>query len=85
MVGMRFYFDWANYRTMLRLLREEPNPAMRRKMYGAFLVGVPMIAAIHALCFALDPILFPSLRRTQVRSRRSVSDTPEAGPPICIG
>ena len=62
MVGTRFYFDWANYRTMLRLLREEPNSARRRKMYGAFLIGVPIIAAIHATCFALDPILFPSLR-----------------------
>ena len=74
MVGTRFYFDWANYRTMLRLLREEPNPAQRRKLYGAFLIGVPMIAAIHAICFALDPVLFPSLRRTQVRE-----------PTFCVG
>jgi hypothetical protein len=68
MAGSRFYFDWANYRTMLRLLREEPNPAQRRKMYGAFLIGLPLVAAIHAICFALDPILFPSLRRTPVRA-----------------
>ena len=62
-----FYFDWANYRTMLRLLRQEPNPAQRRKMFGAFLIGVPVIVAVHAICFTLDPVLFPSLRRTQVR------------------
>src|SRR5215213_1968680 len=68
MAGARFYFDWANYRTMLRLLREEPNRARRRKSYGAFLIGVPILAAIHAICFALDPILFPSLRRTQVEA-----------------
>src|SRR5829696_1822544 len=73
-VGRRFYFDWANYRTMLRLLREEPNPAQRRKLYGAFLIGVPFIAGIHAICFALDPILFPSLRGTQVRE-----------PTFCVG
>jgi omega-hydroxy-beta-dihydromenaquinone-9 sulfotransferase len=66
MAGARFYFDWANYRTMLRLLREEPHRSRRRKSYGAFLIGVPILAAIHAICFALDPILFPSLRRTQV-------------------
>lgn len=74
MVGRRFYFDWANYRTMLRLLRKEPNPARRRKLYGTFLIGVPMVAAIHAVCFALDPVLFPSLRRTEVRS-----------PTFCVG
>jgi hypothetical protein len=67
MAGARFYFDWANYRTMLRLLREEPDSAQRRKIFGAFLIGVPIVAAIHAVCFALDPVLFPSLRRTQVR------------------
>jgi hypothetical protein len=74
MVGTRFYFDWANYRTMLRLLRDDPSPARRRKLYGAFLIGVPMVAAIHAACFALDPLLFPSLRRTEVRS-----------PTFCVG
>jgi len=74
MAGTRFYFDWANYRTMLRLLREEPNRSQRRKMYGAFLIGVPIVAAIHAICFALDPVLFPSLRRTQVRA-----------PVFCVG
>src|SRR5215208_3209746 len=62
-----FYFDWANYRTMLRLLRQEPDPAQRRKMFGAFLIGVPVIVAVHAICFTLDPVLFPSLRRTEVR------------------
>jgi hypothetical protein len=27
---------------------------------------VPAVASVHAVCFALDPILFPSLRRTRV-------------------
>jgi hypothetical protein len=73
-VGRRFYFDWPNYRTMLRLLREEPNALQRRKMFCAFLIGVPAIAAVHAICFALDPILCPSLRRTEVRA-----------PTFCVG
>ncbi len=74
MQAMRFYFDWSNYRTMLRLLRSDPPASARWKRYFGFLVGVPAIAAIHALCFALDPILFPSLRRTQV-----------SAPTFCIG
>jgi omega-hydroxy-beta-dihydromenaquinone-9 sulfotransferase len=68
----RFYFDWHNYRTMLRLLRRDP-PASKQWYFG-FLIGVPAVAAIHALCWALDPVLFPSLRRTQV-----------IAPTFCIG
>lgn len=70
----RFYFDWANYRTMLRLLRREPPASKPWVRYFAFLVGLPLMAAVHAVCFALDPILFPSLRRTQV-----------VAPVFCIG
>ncbi|BBZ37386.1 sulfotransferase family protein [Mycobacterium conspicuum] len=74
MQATRFYFDWSNYRTMLRLLRRDPPASARWKRYFGFLVGVPAVAAIHALCFALDPILFPSLRRTRV-----------IAPTFCIG
>jgi hypothetical protein len=69
-----FYFDWANYRTMLRLLRRDPPASARWKRYFGFLVGVPAIAAMHAVCFALDPIVFGSLRRTDV-----------IAPTFCIG
>jgi len=67
MVGTRFYFDVGNYVTMLRLVRAESDKARRRKMLAAFLIGVPLMVTIHAVCFALDPVLFPSLRRTDVR------------------
>ena len=67
MAGARFYFDWANYFTMLKLLRADPNPARRRRLLAAFLLGVPLLAAVHTVCFALDPLLFGSLRRTEVR------------------
>lgn len=73
-MGSGFYFDWANYRTMLRLLRRDPPASARWKRYFGFLIGVPAIAALHAVCFALDPILFPSLRRTRV-----------VAPTFCIG
>ncbi|WP_205874403.1 sulfotransferase family protein [Mycobacterium camsae] len=66
MSGSRFYFDWSNFATMLRLLRDDP--ATPRKRYLTFLVAIPMVAAFHAICFALDPLLFPSLRRTEVRA-----------------
>lgn len=73
-LGARFYFDWHNYRTMLRLLRRDPPASKRWRRYFGFLIGVPAIAAIHAMCWALDPVLFPSLRRTQV-----------IAPTFCIG
>lgn len=69
-----FYFDWANYRTMLRLLRRDPPASKPWIRYFAFLVGVPAVAAIHGVCFALDPLLYPSLRRTRVTA-----------PTFCIG
>jgi omega-hydroxy-beta-dihydromenaquinone-9 sulfotransferase len=69
-----FYFDWANYRTMLRLLRRDPPASKPWIRYFAFLVGVPAVAAIHAACFALDPLLFGSLRRTRVTA-----------PTFCVG
>jgi omega-hydroxy-beta-dihydromenaquinone-9 sulfotransferase len=74
MPGTRFYFDWHNYRTMLGLLRRDPPASKRWLRYFGFLVGVPTIAAFHAVCFTLDPILFPSLRRTRV-----------IAPTFCIG
>ncbi|MDY6999722.1 MAG: sulfotransferase [Actinomycetota bacterium] len=74
MAGGRFYFDWANYRTMLGLLRKQPDRVRRWKSYAAFGFGVPAVAAVHAVCFALDPILSGSLRRTEVRE-----------PVFCVG
>lgn len=74
MAGMRFYFDWSNYFTMARLLRSDPTQRNHRARYLRFVLGVPMIAGIHALCFALDPLLFPALRRTEV-----------CKPTFCIG
>ena len=70
----RFYFDWSNYVTMLRLLRRDARQQRRWAPFVRFAVGVPLLAGLHALCFALDPVLFPSLRRTEVRA-----------PTFCIG
>jgi hypothetical protein len=61
-----FYFDFATWRRMLQLAWRERNPRNRRKLLFSLLVVVPAVASIDAVCFALDPILFPSLRRTGV-------------------
>jgi hypothetical protein len=61
-----FYFDFATWRRMLRLAWCERNPRNRRKLLFSLLVVVPLVASVDAVCFALDPLLFPSLRRTEV-------------------
>ena len=63
----RFYFDWDNHRTMLRVVQRHPDARTRRVLTGVLAVAVPALAAVHAVCFALDPWLFPALRRTEVR------------------
>jgi hypothetical protein len=61
-----FYFDFATWRRMLRLAWRERNPRNRRKLLFSLLVVVPLVASVDAVCFALDPILFPSLRHTRI-------------------
>ncbi len=64
----RYFFDWSNYWTMLRLVRRETDAKRRRGQYLTMLVLVPAMAGVNAICFALDPVVFPSLRRTEVRA-----------------
>ena len=61
-----FYFDWHTWVTMIRLVRREPDPARRRRQYRTLCVVVPALAVLHTVTFALDPIVFPALRRTAV-------------------
>jgi len=63
-----FHFDFGNWRRMLTLAAREPDPATRRRFLRVLLLQVPLISGFHALCFFLDPILFPALRRTEVRA-----------------
>jgi len=65
---MRFYFDFDNWRTMLRLAWREPSPRARRRYLLVLCVAVPLVASFHAICFALVPLLFPKLRRTRMRA-----------------
>jgi hypothetical protein len=64
---MIFHFDFAMWARMLRASWHDENPAARRRMLVRLLVYVPLVASFHALCFFLDGILFPGLRRVRVR------------------
>jgi hypothetical protein len=63
-----YHFDFPIHLRMLRLALAEPSPRTRRRLLVELLVVVPAIAAFHAVCFALDWVLFPSLRRQEVRT-----------------
>ena len=65
---MRFYFDFATWRRMVRLAAREPLARTRRKLLVRLLIVVPLVASVHAVCFFLDALLFPGLRRVQVRT-----------------
>lgn len=64
---MRFHFDFAQWARMLQLAWRDPHPAGRRRMLVRLLVFVPLVASFHAVCFFLDGVLFPGLRRVAVR------------------
>lgn len=64
---MIFHFDFGNYFKMLGLAWHESNPMARRYYLLVLLAWVPVVASFHALCFFLDGILFPGLRRVEIR------------------
>jgi len=61
-----FYFDFANYFTMIRLAWNEKVPKARHYYLAVLLLAVPVVSSFHALCFLLDRILFPDLRKVEV-------------------
>lgn len=65
--SMRFHFDFENYFKMLRLAWREEALWTRIYYLAVLGLGVPVTATFHAICFALDPLLFPALRNTDVR------------------
>lgn len=62
------YFDFRTYLRMLRLAWREKNARNRRRLLITLLVKVPLVSCFHAVCFFLDPLLFPSLRRTEIEA-----------------
>ena len=65
---MLYHFDFRVYFRLIRLTLAEPNPRGRRRLLVELLCVVPLVAGFHAVCFALDWVLFPSLRRQEVRT-----------------
>ncbi len=64
---MLFWFDFHTWFRMIRLAFQEQNPRARRQLLASLFVAVPLVASFHALCFFLDWILFPGLRRQEIR------------------
>ncbi|QDX82933.1 sulfotransferase family protein [Denitratisoma sp. DHT3] len=65
---MIYYFDFAIWFRLVRLAAQEPNSGARRSLLKLLLWAVPLRAAVHALCFFLDGILFPGLWRVKVKA-----------------
>ena len=63
---MLFHFDFENWLRMVRLAWGEKNPWTRVFFLAKLLLWVPPVATFHALCFALDWLLVPELRRSEV-------------------
>ncbi len=62
-----FYFDFACWGRMLQYAWHESDARRRRKLFSLLLLRVPVVTGLNAFCFALDPILFPGLRRTRIQ------------------
>ena len=65
---MFYHFDWSTYFLMVGLAFREENPRARRRLLLNLFLLVPAIASFHAVCFFLDWLLFPGLRRQELRS-----------------
>jgi len=65
---MIMYFDFHTYFRMFRLALKEENPAGRRRLLFILLAVVPVVATFNAVCFFLDVLLFPGLRKVDVRT-----------------
>jgi hypothetical protein len=63
-----FLFDFANYFKMVGLAWNEKVPRARYYYLAVLLVVVPLVSSFHAICFALDRLLFPGLRNVEMKT-----------------
>ena len=68
MVRVLMYFDFRTWLKLVQLAAHESSPRRRFGLYIRLLIRTPLVALFTAVCFFLDPILFPGLRRTEVRA-----------------
>ena len=64
---MLFLFDFDNYFKMIRLAWNESVPKARRRYLLVLLVVTPIVAIFHAICFFLDGLFFPGLKKVEMR------------------
>jgi hypothetical protein len=64
---MIFHFDFAIWARMVALAVRERGARRAWYLYR-LLAWVPLVASVHAVCFFLDGLLFPRLRRVEVRA-----------------
>jgi len=60
-------FDLRTYLRMFRLAFADRPRGGRLVLLLLLALGIPLVAAFHALCMALDRLLFPGFRRIAVR------------------
>lgn len=60
------YFDFHIYAKMVRLAFREKNPTGRRRLFFVVFFLIPIVSTFHAICFFLDVLLFPGLRKVKV-------------------
>ena len=65
---MFYHFDWSTYFLLVGLAFREENPRARRRLLWNLFLVVPLVASFHAVCFLLDWLLFPGLRRQELHS-----------------
>ncbi len=64
---MQFFFDFENYFKMVRLAWNEKVRRARYYYLAVLLLCTPVIAVFHAICFFLDGLVFPALKKVEVR------------------
>jgi hypothetical protein len=65
---MRFLFDFNNYFKMIGLAWNEKVLKARLYYLAVLLLAVPVVSSFHAICFFLDGLFFPGLRKIDLRA-----------------
>lgn len=59
-------FEFRTFAAMFRLAFRDPMSSRRRRVVWVTLFAIPLFAGVNAFCFALDRLLYPSIRKQAV-------------------